>query len=55
MDAAVRSVLKAADEHLEEVMGLGRNIRRERAAELFLLAYAMAWGVALLVTLLLTT
>ncbi len=35
-------------------MGLWRDFRREMAAELFLLAYAMAWGVALLVTLLLT-
>ena len=35
-------------------MGLWRDFRRDKAAELFLLAYAMAWGVALLVTLLLT-
>jgi hypothetical protein len=36
-------------------MGLWRNFRRERSAELFLLAYAIAWGVALLVAYLLTT
>lgn len=36
-------------------MGLWRDFRRQMAAELFLLAYAIAWGVALLVTLLLTT
>lgn len=36
-------------------MGLWRNFRRDRSAELFLLAYAMAWGGVALVTLLLTT
>ena len=36
-------------------MGLWRDFRCQMAAELFLLAYAIAWGVALLVTLLLTT
>jgi hypothetical protein len=35
-------------------MSRWRDFRHEMAAELFLLAYAIAWGVALLVTLLLT-
>ena len=35
-------------------MGLWHDFRREIAAELFLLAYAMVWVIALLVTLLLT-
>ncbi|WHZ25613.1 MAG: hypothetical protein OJF51_000408 [Nitrospira sp.] len=44
----------AADKHREEVMSRWHDFRRAMAAELFLLAYAMAWVVALLVTHLLT-
>jgi len=35
-------------------MSKWRDFRRDMAAELLLLAYAIAWGVALLVTVLLT-
>lgn len=35
-------------------MGKWRNLGRERKSELFVLAYLIAWGAALLVTLLLT-
>ena len=35
-------------------MNRWHDFRREMATELFLLAYAMAWGSALLVTFLLT-
>lgn len=35
-------------------MGLWRDFRRDMAAELFLLAYAIAWVIALLVILVLS-